>query len=108
MWPWRTALMRSLRVWLREPVEFDDSISDDQIFWNNRVFLRKPNDEVMITFASPPGGWRMRLPWTSTAVGGLSLAQKSPPTQPEPCASSEDLRRVAHHTELLSKNDRWR
>jgi hypothetical protein len=50
-------MLKSLRIWLRGPVEFDDTISDDQLFWNNRIFLKESTGEVMITFALPPTGW---------------------------------------------------
>jgi hypothetical protein len=50
-------MLKSLRIWLRGPVEFDESISDDQLFWNNRLFLREPAGEIMITFALPLTGW---------------------------------------------------
>lgn len=50
-------LLRSLRIWRRGPVEFDESISDDQLFWYNRILVGERSGEIMITFASPPGGW---------------------------------------------------
>jgi len=49
-------ILLSLRVWFQEPMNFDESISDDQLFWHNRIFLNASGDKAIITFALPERG----------------------------------------------------
>ena len=61
-----SGMLRSLRIWFQEPVGFDESISDDQLFWYNRIFLNASADTTIITFALPERG----LPLLPSLAGG--------------------------------------
>ncbi len=65
-------ILKSLRVWLERPVEFDESISDDQLFWYNRVLVNEVTGELTITFALPDQGISVdRLRAHFAAVGDI-------------------------------------
>jgi len=45
--------LTSIRIWFEEPTDFDESISDDQEFCSNRIFLNKSTGDTIVTFAIP-------------------------------------------------------